>query len=72
MIDGGLPARLPAGDYTLTLSSRVVSDVIVNGVRQMGAVGATCSADFTVMPGQDSVGAQGSFEGDTCSITTIG
>jgi hypothetical protein len=72
MIDGGLPLTLPAGDYTLTLSSRVVSDAILNGVRQMGPVGATCAADFTVVPGQNSVRAQGLFEGNTCSVTTIG
>ena len=72
VIGGGLPATLPAGDYTLTLSSRVVSDAILNGVRQVGPIDATCFTDFTVAPGQGSIGAHGSFESDACSVETTG
>lgn len=72
VIGGGLPATLPAGDYTLTLSSRLVSDAILNGVRQVGPIDATCSIDFTVAPGQGSIGAHGSFDNDACSIETTG
>ena len=67
-IGRGLPATPPAGVYTLTLSSRAVSDAILNGVRQLGPTDASCSVELTIVPGQHSVGARGSFYAHTCTV----
>ena len=68
----GLPSALAAGKYTLTLTYRAVSDAIVNGHRQMGAVAASCSVDFVVSSGQESVNAHGRFNRDECSVKLTG
>lgn len=74
VIGAGLPATLPSGDYTLTLSYNPVSDALVaNGGRgQLGPAHAMCSAEFTVAPGQALLSADGSFDRSTCSIEITG
>lgn len=73
VVGAGLPATLPAGDYTLSLTSYVLSDALVaGGGRPLGPIAATCSAHFIVAPGQASVSGHGSFDQDTCSVTISG
>ncbi len=72
VIDEGLPATLALGDYTLTLTSYVVSDVIVNNEPPQESLDASCSADFTVAPGQLPIFARGTFQADECSVLVRG
>lgn len=69
--DAGLPAVLSPGAYTLTLTSNVASDVIVNGVRPTGPTGpedARCVTIFTVAPGQAAVDVSAVFDTGSCTI----
>ena len=63
----GLPAALPAGSYTITLTSGLVSDAIVNNVRQFLGEDASCVADFEVAPGQTAVTVLATFDKGACS-----
>jgi hypothetical protein len=60
-----LPRYLSAGTYTLILSSVMVSDVIVNGARQLGPTNATCSAQFDVSSAEP-IRIQGLFDQGSC------
>lgn len=68
VIDGGLPSALIPGDYILTLSSFLVSDVTVNNEPPQESLDATCSAEFSVMPRQDAILFRGTFDADECSV----
>ena len=67
VMETGLPPTLPTGRYTVTLTSKLVSDVVLNGVRQIGPDAATCAAAFIVTPGQASVSVDAEFDFDTCA-----
>jgi hypothetical protein len=67
-----LPPTLPPGHYTLTLWSHLVSDVVVNGDRQLGPVDTTCTEAFTVTADQQAVTAAGTFGQDDCSLEITG
>lgn len=69
VIDAGLPPTLVAGRYTVSLTKKLVSDAIENGVRQIGPTSAACASSFTVFPGQPSVAVEVEFEFDTCAAT---
>lgn len=63
----GLPRRIPAGSYTLTLSSVHVSDSVANGIRELEATDATCSATFDVR-GDQPILIQGTFDKGSCEV----
>lgn len=63
----GLPSKLAAGSYTLTLSSVMVSDAILNGVRQFGPADATCSTTLIVR-GDQPIRIQGMFDKGSCEV----
>ena len=63
----GLPSTISAGTYTLTLSSVMVSDAILNGVRQLGPADATCSATLHVR-GDRPIRVQGLFDKGSCEV----
>lgn len=68
LMSGLLPEALAAGDYTLTLSSRFVSDEIDNGRRKIGPFDAECSAAFAVDDRQKLVEALVLFDKGSCSL----
>ncbi len=68
VVDTGLPKTLPAGAYTLTLTSRYGSDVIVNVLPQVGGEDARCVAEFSVAAGQVVVNVRSTFDKGACSI----
>ncbi len=70
--DEGMPGTLPLGAYTLTLTSYVVSDVIVNNQPPQESLDTTCSADFTVAVGQLPIFALGTFQAEDCSVDVSG
>jgi len=63
----GLPATVPAGTYTLTLSSVMVSDAVLNGKRQFGPADATCSATLNVR-GDQPIRIEGMFDKGSCEV----
>lgn len=63
----GLPATIPSGTYTLTLSSAHVSDDVINGVRQLESTDATCSTTIKVR-GDHPVRIQGLFDMGSCEV----
>jgi hypothetical protein len=67
-VANGLPSRIPAGTYTLSLSSVMVSDLIANGVRQLGPADATCSAKLDVS-GPERIHIRGLFDKGSCEVT---
>ena len=67
----GLPSTIPAGTYTLTLSSVLVSDEIVNGVRQLGPTDASCSTTLNVR-GDKPIRIEGTFDDGSCEVGVNG
>lgn len=63
----GLPSTIPIGIYTLTLSSYMISDAILNGVRQEFGPDAICWTSRTVRSDQP-LRIVGTFDGDACLI----
>jgi hypothetical protein len=63
----GMPTTIPAGTYTLTLSSVMVSDAIINGVRQFGPADATCSTTLNVR-GDQPIRIEGMFDKGSCEV----
>jgi len=63
----GLPATIPAGTYTLTLSSVMVSDLVLNGERQFGPTDATCATTLDVR-GDQPIRIQGTFDKGSCEV----
>ena len=69
VVDDGLPATLAAGEYTLTLTSNLMSDVLLaNGEREIGPVDARCVETFEVAPGQVVVVVHAVFDKAACEI----
>ena len=67
-----LPSVIPAGTYTLTLWSVLVSDVgVVNGAREFGPTDATCSNRLDVR-GDHPIRVQGTFDQSSCEIVVAG
>jgi hypothetical protein len=73
VVSGGLPATVAPGDYNLTFSSFLVSDVIVNNEPPEEKLDASCSTDFTVAASEQVwLLAQGTFGADECSVNIVG
>lgn len=68
VVDTGLPKTLPPGDYSLTLTAHYGSDVMLDGVRQIGGEDARCGAEFAVASGQAVVNVRSTFDKGVCSI----
>ncbi len=70
--DQGLPPSIPEGPYAIRMWVQLVSDVVSNGVREMGPVATSCADTFRVSSGQSSVDVQVAFGYDSCETTVDG
>ncbi len=66
-----LPGPLPAGTYKASFRSVAVSDMIVNGQRELGPTDAACATSFEVARGQ-TVRVEVIFDAAECEIKTSG
>lgn len=63
----GLPDSVPVGTYEVTMTSKLVSDAITNGQRQIGPVDATCSASIEATADR-SIIVLGAFDDGSCEV----
>jgi hypothetical protein len=70
--DQGLPPSIPAGPYAIRMWVQLVSDEVLNGVRQMGPVATSCADTFRVSSGQSSVDVHVAFGSDSCETIVDG
>ena len=68
VVETGLPPILPTGRYTVTLTSKLVSDLVSTGIRSRTRHRHMCGR-LTVSPGQASVTVDAEFDFDTCAAT---
>ena len=65
----GLPTTLDPGDYTVTASARRNPDALGGGIGDPGPVDATCTANFSVAPGDDVMVVSVTFGTGACTVS---
>lgn len=69
-IGAGMPHELADGTYTVTFTSKLMSDLIANGQRD-SFLDATCGTEFVVGPGQSSVAVRVVFSPQRCGVDLV-